>query len=75
MNLSLYVMSISFPHDPGAPRACSTDRQTLIAGAGALSAGTWGGRRARVEQRVRELPAGGSTIANSALSHEKAPNT
>lgn len=40
---------------------CSTDGQTLIAGAGALSAGTWGGRRARGEQRVRELLAGGLT--------------
>ncbi len=49
-------------------RECSTDGQTLIAGAGALSAGTWRGRRAR-----GELPAGGSTIANSPLSHEKHP--
>ena len=46
-------------------RECSTDGQALIAGAGALSVDTWGARR--------ELLAGGSTIANSALSHEKHP--
>ncbi len=52
-------------------RDCSTDDRTLIAGAGpgALSAGTWGGCRARGEQRVYKLPAGGSASLNSGLSH------
>ncbi len=51
-------------------REFSTDGQTLIAGA-VLSATHLGPDAARRELRVRELLAGGSTIANSALSHEK----